>query len=325
MMTELEKRTLGKSGIEVTKIGVGLWAIGGDEWGEVEDQESLDMISAALDMGINFFDTADVYGGGHSEELLGRAMKGRRDKFIVATKIGWRGFDGEKGSSAYDTVDKLVAGVESNLERLQTDYVDIIQSHIDFRDPTMEVMVEGFQKLQEQGKVRAYGVSTSDFEYLKAFNAGNKASTLQIDYSILNRTPEKNIFPYTIENDLGVLVRGPLAMGILTGKFTKDKEFGEGDFRQRWIDNEDEYQIFLNDLEKVEKLKVLADGRSLAQVAIQFVMQHPAVTVAIPGAKRISQLKENLKTALLPPLTSEEMALIDSVTDPGGGRKIWPA
>lgn len=324
-MAEIEKRTLGKSGIEVTKIGVGLWAIGGDEWGEVEDQESLDMISAALDMGINFFDTADVYGSGHSEELLGKAMKGRRDKFVVATKIGWRGFDGEKGSSAYDTVEKLVAGVESNLERLQTDYVDVIQSHIDFRDPTMEVMVEGFQKLQAQGKVRAFGVSTSDFEYLQAFNAGNKASTLQIDYSILNRTPEKNIFPYTIENNLGVLVRGPLAMGILTGKFTKDMEFGEGDFRQRWIDNKDEYQIFQNDLEKVEKLKVLADGRSLAQVAIQFVMQHPAVTVAIPGAKRISQLKENLKAALLPPLTSEEMALIDSVTPPGGGRKIWPA
>jgi aryl-alcohol dehydrogenase-like predicted oxidoreductase len=232
-MTEIEKRVLGKSGIEVTKLGLGLWAIGGDQWGEVEDRESLDMISAALDMGINFFDTADVYGGGHSEELLGKAMQGRRDQFIVGTKIGWQGFDGEKGMSAYDTVDKLVAGVESNLKRLDTDYIDLIQSHIDFREPTMEVFIEGFQKLQGLGKVRAYGVSTSNFEYLQAFNAENRASTLQTDYSILNRTPEKEIFPYTLENDLGVLVRGPLAMGILTGKFTKDTEFGEGDFRQR--------------------------------------------------------------------------------------------
>jgi len=324
-MAEIEKRILGKSGIEVTKIGVGLWAIGGDQWGEVDDRESLDMIDAALDLGINFFDTADVYGGGHSEVVLGKAMKGRRDQFVVATKIGWRGFDGDKGASAYDTVDKLIEGVESNLARLQTDYVDVIQSHIDFRDPTMEIFVEGFQKLQEQGKVRAYGVSTSNFEYLQAFNVDNKVSTLQIDYSILNRTPEKNIFPYTMEKDIGVLVRGPLAMGILTGKFNKDTEFSEDDFRRRWVENEAEYQTFLKDLEKVEKLDELTDGRSLAQLAIQFVIQHPAVTLAIPGAKRISQLKENVKAALLPELTAEEVAQIDSITSPGGGRKIWPA
>jgi len=325
MMTEIEKRILGKSGIEITKIGLGLWAIGGDEWGEVDDRESLDLIDAALDMGITFFDTADVYGTGHSEKFLGRAMKGRRDKFIVATKIGWLEFDHENQVSQYDTVEKLVAGVESNLKRLDTDYVDLIQCHIDFREPNMEVFVEGFQKLQAQGKVRAYGVSTSDFDYLQAFNADNQTATLQIDYSILNRTPEKEIFPYTMANDIGVLVRGPLAMGILTGKFSKDTTFEEGDFRQRWIENEDEYQTFLNDLAKAEKLKALANGRSMAQLAIQFTMQHPAVTVAIPGAKRVSQLRENLEAALMPALTDEEMALIDSVTAPGGGRKIWPA
>jgi len=324
-MSEIEKRVLGKSGIEVTKIGLGLWAIGGDAWGEVDDRESLDLIDAALDVGINFYDTADVYGEGHSEVLLGRAMKNRRDQFIVATKIGWREFDEAKQTSQYDTVEKLIAGVESNLDRLQTDYVDLIQCHIDFRDPNMEIFVEGFQKLQEQGKVRSYGVSTSDFEYLKAFNADNMTAALQIDYSILNRTPEKDIFPYTIKNDLGVLVRGPLAMGILTGKFTKDSRFEEGDFRQRWHENEDEYRVFLNDLEKVEQLKALTHGRSLAQLAIQFTLQHPAVTLAIPGAKRVSQLEENVQAALLPPLTAEEFALIDSLTPPGGGRKIWPA
>lgn len=324
-MTAIEKRELGKTGIEVTKIGVGLWAIGGGEWGEVKDRESLNMIDAALEMGINFFDTADVYGDGHSEELLGGAMQGRRDQFIVATKIGWQGFDGDKGVSQYDTADKLIEGVESNLKRLQTDYVDLIQCHIDFKEPNMDVFVAGFQKLKEQGKVRAYGLSTSDFDYLRAFNADGETDTLQIDYSILNRTPEKKIFPYTLENDMGVLVRGPLAMGILTGKFSKDIQFEEGDFRKRWMDNEYEYQIFMNDLEKVDKLRALVDGRSLAQLAIQFVLQHPAVTVAIPGAKRISQLSENMKAALLPPLTADELQLIDSATPPGGGRKIWPA
>jgi len=325
-MAALEKRRLGKSGIEVTKIGVGLWAIGGDEWGAVDDQESLNMISAALDMGINLFDTADVYGIGHSEKLLGKAMKGRRDAFVVTSKIGWVGFDRENNASAYDTVEKLIAGVESNLERLQTDYIDLMQSHINYREPNMEVFVEGFQKLQAQGKIRAYGVSTSDFEYIKAFNADQKTAALQIDYSILNRTPEEEIFPYTIQNDLGVLVRGPLAMGILTGKFDQQTRFAKGDFRQNWIENEVEHKIFLEDLDKVEKLKPLAnESRSLAHLAIQFVMDHPAVTVAIPGAKRISQLKENVKTALMPDLTPDEMALIDSITPPGGGRKIWPA
>ncbi|MEA3326764.1 MAG: aldo/keto reductase [Chloroflexota bacterium] len=321
----MEKRILGKTGLEVTKIGVGLWAIGGDEWGQVQDQESLDMISAALDLGINFFDTADVYGVGHSEELLGQAMKGRRDKFIVATKIGWLGFDEEKHASQYNTVEKLIVGVEGNLKRLQTDYVDLIQCHINFHEPNMEAFVEGFQKLQKQGKIRAYGVSTSDFEYLQAFNADERTATLQIDYSILNRTPEREIFPYTMEKNLGVLVRGPLAMGILTGKFTKDSRFGEGDFRKNWIENKDQHKIYIDDLEKVEKLKPLTNSRSLAQLAIQFVVQHPAVTVAIPGAKRISQLKENVKSALMPELTSEELADIDAITLPGGGRKIWPA
>jgi aryl-alcohol dehydrogenase-like predicted oxidoreductase len=321
----LEKRILGKSGIAVTTVGLGLWAIGGDGWGETDDQQSLDTIDAALDAGVNFYDTADVYGAGHSEELLGRAMRDRRDRFIVATKIGWQNFDGANGRSAYDTVAKLIAGVESNLRRLQTDYIDVIQSHIDFRDPTMEIFVEGFQRLQEEGKVRAYGLSTSDFDYLKAFNGDGRCATLQIDYSILNRTPEADIFSYCQEQNIGILARGPLAMGILAGKFRPDSQFAAGDWRARWQDNPEERRVYLNDLEKVEKLRPLAQGRSLAQLALQFVVAHPAVTVAIPGAKRVAQFRENLESVLLPPLTAAELAHVAAITPPGGGRKIWPA
>jgi aryl-alcohol dehydrogenase-like predicted oxidoreductase len=321
----VEKRTLGKSGLEVSKMGFGLWAAGGDYWGPTEDREVLNAIDAALDAGINFFDTSDVYGGGHSEELLGRAMNGRRDQFVVATKIGWRDFDGEAGQSAYDTADKLVAGVESNLRRLHTDTIDVIQSHIDFRDPTMEVFVEGFQKLQREGKVRAYGVSTSDLDYLKAFNSDGGCGTLQIDYSILNRTAEAEIFPYCIEHDIGVIVRGPLAMAILTGKFTPDWTFPEDDWRRRWQETPEEREILLQDLEKVEQLRPLAEHRTMAQLALQFVLAHPAVSVAIPGAKTPEQLAENVRAASLPPLTDEELAQLDAITPPGGGRKIWPA
>ncbi|MGD8458256.1 MAG: aldo/keto reductase [Anaerolineales bacterium] len=324
-MENIEKRILGKSGIQVPVVSVGLWAIGGDAWGPTDDRQSLNVIDAALDLGVNFFDTADVYGQGHSEELLGQAMKGRRDRFIVATKIGWRGFNDGLGCSAYNTPEKLVAGVETNLRRLGTDYVDLIQYHVDFRESSMEAVVAGFQKLQDDGKVRAYGLSTSDFEYLKAFNQDGKASTLQIDYSILNRTPEVDILPYCQEQNLGVLVRGPLAMGILAGKFTPESKFPEGDFRRRWHENKEEHQVFLQDLQKVDRLRSLTDVRSLVQLALQFVTTHPAVTCTIPGAKSTKQLEENIAAASLPPLTESALAEIEKITPKGSGRKIWPA
>ncbi|MEM9296684.1 MAG: aldo/keto reductase, partial [Planctomycetota bacterium] len=127
----LDPRPLGAdTGVNVQPMGLGLWAVPGSQWGPAEDQDTLDAIEAALDQGVTFFDTADVYGGGHSEVLLGQAMKGRRDKFTVATKIGWVGFNGDANRSQYDTVDQLIAGVESNLKRLDTDYLDAIQCHV---------------------------------------------------------------------------------------------------------------------------------------------------------------------------------------------------
>ena len=325
MVDKISRRRLGKSQLQVSEIGVGLWAAGGDTWGETRDQDILDAIDFALEFSVNFFDTADVYGGGHSEELLGKAMTGRREKFIVATKIGWLDFDGDKGQSAYTTVDKLIAGVESNLRRLNTDYIDLIQSHIDFRDPTMEIILEGFRKLQADGKIRFYGVSTSDFEYLKAFNFDDQCASLQIDYSILNRTSEKDILPYCQEKDIGVIVRGGIAMGILAGKFTPETRFGKDDFRRSWHENPDEYQVFLNDLQKVEALRQLAVGRSMAQLALQFILANPTVSSVIPGIKNIAQAQANFQTGLLEPLSQEELDIIDSIVPPGGGRKIWPA
>lgn len=321
----LKERVLGKSGMPVTEIGMGLWAAGGDQWGATDDQEIFDAIEFALDSGVTFFDTADVYGGGHSEELLGQAMQGRRDRFIVATKIGWRDFDGDAGKSAYDTVEKLIAGVESNLRRLRTDYVDLMQSHINFREPTMEIFLEGFQRLQREGKVRAYGVSTSDFDYLQAFNADGGCAALQIDYSILHRMPETDILPYCQAQNIGVIVRGALAMGILTGKFNAETRFGEGDFRRSWRQDVDQQAIYLDDLQKVEALRPLANDRTLAQLALQFTLAHPAVTTVIPGAKNVRQMRDNVLAGLLPALSAADMAQIDAIVAPGGGRKIWPA
>lgn len=320
----LNKRKLGKTGIEVTEIGLGLWAAGG-HWGPTDDAASMSGIDAALDAGVNFFDTADVYGDGHSEELLGRAMKGRRDKFVVATKLGWADYDGDNNCSAYTTVEKLIRGVESNLRRLNTDYVDVIQNHIFYEEPNTPIFIEGFMKLQEQGKVRAYGASTSDFGFLKAFNANGNCATLQIDYSILNRTAEEAIFPYCRENDIGVIVRGGLAMGILTGKFNADSTFPEGDFRRDWQENPDQREQFLEDLTKVEKLGEVARHRTLAQTALGFTISNPDVNVVIPGGRSAKQVNENVETGLMGPLSGNELAAINSLVPPGGGRKIWPA
>jgi aryl-alcohol dehydrogenase-like predicted oxidoreductase len=324
MVKTLATRRLGKSGIEITAIGTGLWAVGGG-WGPVDDQQALEAIDASLDAGINFFDTADVYGNGHSEELLGKAMRGRRERFVVATKIGWVGYDGKNNRSQYDSVDKLIAGVEESLRRLQTDHIDLIQNHIFYREPNTDAFIEGFQRLQHDGKVRAYGLSSSDFAFIKDFNRDGHCATLQIDYSILNRKPEVEIFPYCQKNNIGVIVRGALAMGILADKFTSETRFPEGDFRRNWHEKPDERRVFLEDLDKVKRLRELANGRTLSQLALRFVIDHPAVTTVIPGARSPKQARENVQAGLLPPLTPAERQKIDLITPPGGGRKIWPA
>ncbi len=263
---------------------------------------------------------------GHSEELLGEAMRGRREQFIVASKIGWVGYDGERNRSQYDTVEKLVAGVEESLRRLGTDHLDLIQCHIFSPEPNTPVFIEGFRKLKRDGKVRAFGVSTSDLEHLKTFNAEGDCDALQVDYSILNRTPEADLLPYCLEHAIGVIVRGPLAMGILTGKFHEETTFADGDFRQAWTTDPDQRRAFLDDLAKVEQIDELTgETETLAQLALRFTLAHEAVTTAIPGARNPKQAAENIRAGALGPLDAATLNQINAVVPPKGGRKIWPA
>lgn len=315
-----------RSGITVSDVGLGMWAVAGSEWGDVDDQATLEAVDASLDAGVTFFDTADVYGAGHSEELLGNAMKGRREKFIVATKIGWIDYDREADRSQYDTVEKLVAGVEGSLRRLGTDHVDVIQCHINVPEPNTDVFIEGFRHLRESGKVRAWGVSTSDIDLLRRFNAGGDCDVIQVDYSILNRTPEAEILPYCLENGIGVIVRGPLAMGLLAGKFTASDTFPDHDFRHAWIDDPEQNAQFLADLAAVEQLRtVVPDGESMSDFALRFVRSHPAVTTVIPGARNRAQAERNAAAGRAPLLTEGELEAIGRIVPPGGGRRIWPA
>lgn len=327
MEPAMNERPLGSgTGLSVSVIGLGLWAAGGDEWGTSEDRASLDAVETALEAGVNFFDTADVYGSGHSEELLGQAMRGRRDEFIVATKIGWTGYDDEADRSRYDDVASLVEGVESSLERLGTDHVEVIQCHIDHPEPNTPVFIEGFRKLKEDGIVKAWGVSTSDLEHLKQFNADGDCDVLQTDYSILNRTAEQEIFPYCQENGIGVIVRGPLAMGLLTGKYSASDTFPDGDFRRAWIEDPEQNEQFLRDLEVVDRLReVVSEDGSMARFALRFAMSHPAVSTVIPGARNESQARANAQAASEPLLSATELKSVDRLVPRGGGRKIWPA
>jgi myo-inositol catabolism protein IolS len=305
-------RLLGKSNIEVSEIGFGAWAIGGDAWGPVQDENSIGAMERALELGINFLDTADVYGNGHSETLVAKVMKGRRDKVVLSTKGGLMGHHRDpKREPVYDRPEKVVEAFENSLRRLETDYIDVYFCHLwwDKHEET-EAFMRAFEMLKRDGKVRTVGVSTENFEYIKHFNREGGLDVVQLDYSILNRSTEKEVLPYLQENGIGVVVRGPLRMGVLTGKFTKDTVFPEGDIRKNWP-NEPWFQ---ESLDKVERLRPLEnETRTLGQAALRYVLNHPAVSVAIPGGKTPAQVEQNASASLRPLLSDDDLLLINDV------------
>ncbi len=222
--------------MRVSEIGFGAWAIGGDAWGPVEDAESLVAMERALELGINFIDTADVYGEGRSESLVSKAIIGRRDEVVISTKAGLMGHHREpEREPVYDRPEKILKACEASLKRLETDHLDVYFCHIwwDKHEET-EAFIEAFEQLKNDGKVRAVGVSTNDLDYIKHFDQDDVLDVVQLDYSILNREPERDILPYLEERGIGVVVRGPLRMGLLTGKFSEDTTFPEGDIRRSW-------------------------------------------------------------------------------------------
>jgi aryl-alcohol dehydrogenase-like predicted oxidoreductase len=304
----MEYRDLGRTGLRVSEIGFGAWAIGGDAWGPVEDAESLAAMERALELDINFIDTADVYGEGRSESLVSKAISGRRDEVVISTKGGLMGHHREpEREPVYDRPEKIVKACEASLKRLETDHLDVYFCHIwwDKYEET-EAFIEAFEQLKNDGKVRAVGVSTNDLDYIKHFDQDGGLDVVQLDYSILNREPERDILPYLSERGIGVVVRGPLRMGLLTGKFSEDTTFPEGDIRRSWP----EAQWFKESLKKVQSLKTLEDGRTLGQLALRYVLNHPTVSVAIPGAKTPVQVEANAAASVRPLLSGEDLRFI---------------
>lgn len=301
----MQYRRLGKTGWQVSAVSLGCWGIGG-QWGPVEEEAAERTIRHAIELGVNLLDTADSYGMGVSEERVGRAVRGRRDGVYIATKAG--NFARRAGHPlTFATPHHVYLCADASLGRLRLEHIDLYQCHIgDLQEP--DVFLEAFERLKEQGKIRAYGISTNSLDVLRRFNRDGTCASAQINYSLLNQSAARDILPYCAENDIGTLIRGPLAQGLLAGKFTPETRFDDS-VRAGWNEGEGR-ERFLYNLQKVEALRFLGrPGRTMAQAALQFVLAHPAVTCAIPGAKNPDQSESNAvagDTALTP----EELARI---------------
>jgi aryl-alcohol dehydrogenase-like predicted oxidoreductase len=316
----MKYRTLGRTGWQVSEISFGAWAIG-SAWGQVDDRESLAALHAALDGGVNFFDTADVYGDGHSERLLAKLRKERKEKFYIATKAGRR--LNPHTADGYNRAN-LTAFVERSLKNLNTDTIDLLQLHC----PPVEVLYrpEVFDVLDDLvkvGKVRYYGVSVEKAEEaLKAIEFPG-VQTIQIIFNVFRQRPAELFFPEAQRRQVGILARVPLASGLLSGKITRDRQFAKDDHRNfnrhgEAFDRGETFSgvDFETGLRAVEELKeFVPKGATLAQLALRWILESPTVTCAIPGAKRPAQVGENLAASDLKPLSPAAMKKIRALYD----------
>jgi aryl-alcohol dehydrogenase-like predicted oxidoreductase len=314
----MQYRELGRTGWKVSTISFGAWAIGGT-WGNVKDEESLAALQRALDLGVNFFDTADVYGDGRSEQLLARLRRLRREPFHIATKIGRR-LDPHI-AEGYNK-QNLSAFVERSLKNLDVEALDLVQLHC----PPTEVyyMPEVFDILDglvKDGKLRYYGVSVEKVEEaLKAIEYPN-VQTVQIIFNIFRQRPLDLFFGAAQRRQVGILARVPLSSGMLTGKMSSKTSFEADDHRQgnrhgEWFDRGETFSglDYETGLQAVEELRSLVPpGMSMTQMALRWILMAPAVTCAIPGAKRPSQVDENVAAADLPPLSNETMMEVRAI------------
>jgi aryl-alcohol dehydrogenase-like predicted oxidoreductase len=313
----MEYREFGRTGWNVAAVGFGAWAIGGT-WGEVDDENSLKTLHHALDLGVNFFDTADVYGDGRSERLLARLKRERREPFYIVTKAGRR--LNPHVASGYNR-QNLTAFVERSLQNLQMEALDLVQLHC----PPTEVyyMPEVFGVLDDlvaQGKLRYYGVSVEKVEEaLKAIEYPNVQS-VQIIFNIFRQRPIDLFFPEALRRKVAILARVPLSSGMLTGKMRPDSAFAQDDHRtfNRQGEAFDRGETFsgvdyATGLKAVEELRPLVpQGMSMAQFALKWILMHQAVTTTIPGAKYPEQAEDNIRAVDFQPLNPQTM---QKVTD----------
>jgi aryl-alcohol dehydrogenase-like predicted oxidoreductase len=314
-------RSFGHSGGKVAEIGFGAWAIG-DAWGQVDDAQSIAALHAALDAGVDFIDTADVYGDGHSERLIARALKERGgERPLVATKVGRR--LAQQVVSGY-SAKNLQAFVDRSRRNLEMDCLDLVQLHCPptdayYRPDLFELM----ERMVERGTLRRYGVSVERVEEaLKAIEYPGVAS-VQIIFNMFRLRPAELFLPQARQRGVAVIARVPLASGLLSGKFARDTRFEANDHRQfnRHGEAFDVGETFSGvpyevGLEAVEELRLLVpEGATLAQLALRWILMHEAVTVIIPGARNPRQALDNIAASTLAPLAESTMAEVRDIYD----------
>ena len=317
----MNTRTFGRTGWQVSEIGFGAWGIGGGQWGGADEAESMAALHKALDCGITFFDTADVYGDGLSERLIARLRRERSEPFYVATKAGRR--LNPHTANGYNAAN-LTAFIDRSLKNLETDRIDLVQLHC----PPTEVYYrpEVFQALDDlvvAGKVRHYGVSVERVEEaLKAIEYPNVQS-VQIIFNAFRLRPAELFFEVAMRRQVAVIARVPLASGLLSGKFSRASEFPADDHRAFNRDGAgfDRGETFSGvdyetGLDTVERLRPLVPpGATLAQFALEWILSFEAVSCVIPGARRPSQVEDNARAANLPPLSPETLAAVQEIYD----------
>ncbi|HYW74863.1 MAG TPA: aldo/keto reductase [Pyrinomonadaceae bacterium] len=316
----MKYRELGRTPWQVSEISFGAWAIGG-AWGDVDDRESLAALHRAVDLGVNFFDTADVYGDGRSERLMAQLKRDRREEIIIATKAGRR-LDPHI-ASGYNRAN-LGAFIDRSLQNLQTDALDLLQLHCPPTDvyyhPELFATLDDFV---QQGKIRYYGVSVERVEEaLKAIEYP-AVQTVQIIFNIFRQRPAELFFNEAKRRRVGILARVPLASGLLTGKLTTKTKFAADDHRlfNRHGEAFDRGETFSGidyetGLQAVEELRALTpEGMSMAQFALRWILMFDAVSCAIPGAKSPAQAEDNAGASNFPPLTIETMRAIAGIYD----------
>lgn len=316
----MQYRDLGRTGFNVSEISFGAWAIGGS-WGNVDDDESLKALHTAIDNGINFIDTADVYGDGRSERLIAQVLKERSETIYVATKAGRR--LNPHTADGYNA-DNLTAFIERSLKNLDVEALDLVQLHCPPTDVYYRPEVFGaLDDLVQVGKIRHYGVSVEKVEEaLKAIEYEN-VKTVQIIFNLFRHRPADLFFREAQRRKVGILARVPLASGLLTGKFTRQSEFEADDHRQfnRHGEAFDRGETFSGvdyerGLQAVDDLRPLVpDGATMAQFALRWILMFEAVTCAIPGAKNPQQAQDNANAADLPPISDDDMQRIREIYD----------
>ncbi len=290
----MKYRKLGSTDLLVSEIGFGAWGISGLGYGSTDDEESIRTLHKALDLGVNLIDTADSYGNGHSEELIGRVLKERGDKdTIIATKFGWD-FYRPDGIRCNLKRDYIYFALEQSLKRLGRDWIDIYLVHNSKPDLIIKNKVyETLDELKSQGKIRFSGVSALHIgDGIEAITSG-KPDVIQVRYNLLDQEAEKTIYPLALQKGTGIIVREPLACGLLTGKYDSRSKFPKNDHRRGWNRNFLEETVM-----KVKKLEFLkSPEKTLAQAALSFTLLNEAVSSVIPGSKTVEQLRENLEAS----------------------------